>query len=104
METPSQTLISKYLLIAFLIASFVLISLIWAQAVSGENAQSPGFYRNTAPANEAFYLTRTAEFSNYTLGTPTPKREHKHGENEHSENASLTPTATIDWDAREDDQ
>ncbi|MBE9524305.1 MAG: hypothetical protein IMY76_04345 [Chloroflexi bacterium] len=107
------------LLAAFLTISLTMIALIWVSDLQDDASVNPGFYRNTLPPNEAFYLTRTAEFHNYELGTPQPNEIHNNGGGsqggkgnqdgeggqggDHDEDPVHTPTPTIDWDAQEQD-
>lgn len=95
----------KLLFIGFLLTSLALIVLIWADHLSGDQAGSPGYYRATQAVDAALYATRTAADQNLASVTPGPTRQHKHQNgNPAGQSVSLTPTPTIDWDAREDDQ
>jgi hypothetical protein len=100
--------LKKYILLGFVLVCVFLIANNWMAALLGEtDADNPYYYRSTAPVDESFYLTRTAEYANYALGTPTPETghgEHSGGGGGGGEESHFTPTPTIDWDAREDDQ
>ena len=101
-----REVIKRYTLIATLVFCVLLIGVIWANGIFMDEFSQPGYYRNTVPVNESFYLTRTAEYKNYALGTPTPVREHEgHGRGGSNQvDHDSSPTPTIDWDAREEDQ
>lgn len=100
-----REVIKKYIFFIAIIFCVFLISIIWINGFLGYQTMQPGYYRNTVPANDAFYLTRTAEYENYALGTPTPTGAHegKGGGDHQGDHGDLIPTPTIDWDAREDD-
>lgn len=97
---------ARYLFIAALAFCVLLVFAIWADGLASGEENRPGYYRSTAPANVEFYQTRTAEYENYALGTPTPEREHGgHGRGAgQGGDHDSTPTPTIDWVSREDDQ
>ena len=98
--------LKRSVFVAALACCVLLIAVIWANGIFENDLNQPGYYRNTVPLNESFYLTRTAEYENYALGTPTPGREHEgHGRGGNGQESHTgTPTPTIDWDAREEDQ
>lgn len=103
--------LKKYLLLGFVLVCVFLIANNWMTGLLGEtNSDNPYYYRSTAPVNESFFLTRTAEYANYALGTPSPtpsQGEHSGGGGGgggNNEESHYTPTPTIDWDALEPDQ
>lgn len=101
-----REIMTRYAFLAVLALSVFLIAVIVGNGIFDDDLARPGYYRDTAPSNEAFYLTRTAEAANSALGTSAPENTHEgrgRGGN-NPENHDRTPTPTIDWDAIEDDQ
>ena len=86
MEKAKSERIKEILLISFVLAGVVLISLVWTNALTDHDSEGPGVYRGTANVDNSFFITQTAEA---VLGTVAPTREHK---NEH---ATPTPGAEI---------
>lgn len=86
MEKAKAERIKEILLIGFVLAGVVLIALVWTHSLADRDPQSMGFYRGTAPVEDSFLITRTAEAA---LGTMPATREHK------KEHATLTPGAEI---------
>ena len=86
MEKAKSERIKEILLISFVLAGVVLISLVWTHALVDRDPQGTGFYRGTAQVEDNFFITRTAEAA---LGTVAPTRQHK---NEHT---IATPGAPV---------
>jgi hypothetical protein len=98
--------VRRIFLFSFLTISLGLISSIWIDGVIDKEVARPGYYRNTAEVDESFYMTATAVYHNYSLGTPMPTNasHSDHSEVDTGDTISYTPSPTIDWDAEEQDQ
>lgn len=86
METKKPERLKEFLLISFVFAGVLFITMLWTSALTDRDPQGPGFYRNTVQADHSFFMTQTA---NSALGTTIPTRKHK---NEH---ATPAPGMTI---------
>ncbi|MFC1961300.1 hypothetical protein ACFLYO_11405 [Chloroflexota bacterium] len=105
MEKTRRESLKKMALASFLFCSVTLIVFIWAYGVLDLDTASPDFYRQATPARAYDYR----EFLSDSAGD-----EHDHGRTGGSGNnaenqaatptPALTPAATTDWDAVEDDQ
>ena len=97
--------VRRFFLFSFLLISLGLIVTIWFNGVIEKEVARPGYYRNTLPVNEAYYMTVTAIYYDFSLGTPMPTKEaHSDHESENIvEVTPATPSPTIDWDAEEQD-
>lgn len=98
-------MIKKSLFVAVLTLCVILIGIIWIQGIREADAGLPGYYRDTVPPDESSYPSPAAADAANPPGTPRPAESHGgHGRGRNHRDGELTPTPTIDWDAREEDQ
>ena len=97
-------MMKKITFLTLLALCVILIAAVWADGLFGDDTSQPGYYRNTAPPLE--YATPTIVYEPNALGTPLPREDHQgHGRGGgKDQDHPGTPSPTIDWDAREDDQ
>jgi hypothetical protein len=83
MDKENGERLKRTALLAFLIASVVLVGLVWADGLIDDTPATPSYYRDTFQPDENLYVTVTAEAYEYQLRlTQTPealREEHGQG-------------------------
>lgn len=85
MATPTKERLKRAALLGFVVASILLVGMIWADGlITDAEPATPGYYRDSFDVDESIYLTVTAEALEYQqqlTGTPQPDgQEHHHGQ------------------------
>jgi hypothetical protein len=67
--------IKEKLLLLFLLASILLVGIIWAEGLTDSPQPTPSYYRGVFEVDQDIYLTVTAEMQEYERQlTATPER------------------------------
>lgn len=69
---PNQRGLGWTLFVFFITVSVLCIFLIWGDNLSGEENDTPGYYRDTFVIDDSVYATVTAEAAAEQAMTPTP--------------------------------
>lgn len=102
MEKEQRDRLKNKLLLGFICLNLVIITLIVADRLAGDNPPMPGFYRQTVPTENLSASSQT-EKSPSPSTTATGSDEVQDGDDPVTIQKSY-PTPTIDWDALEQDQ
>ncbi len=98
-------MIKKSLFVAALTVCVILIGIIWIRGIREADTGLPGYYRESVSPDESSHPTHPFADETNPPGTPMPAENHGgHGRGRNHREDDLTPTPTIDWDAREEDQ